>query len=252
LVVSAPAAAKLVWHELECGAYRADLPLWRALAHEQGGARGARVLEIGAGTGRVALALAREGHRVTALERDEELLAALRARANDVSIETVCADARGFTLAQRDFDLCVVAMQTAQLFAARAERIAFMQSARKHLREGGLLALAIVTALEPFDAERGDPPPQAETARRDGRLYVSHPVRVQLGAREIVIERRRRILAREDGEALVDEREEARLARVSETQLQHEGASAGLRAEATRAVPDTEEHLGSRVVMLRA
>ena len=40
-----------LWHDLECGAYDEDLPLWRALAGEAGGA----VLDIGAGTGRVTL-----------------------------------------------------------------------------------------------------------------------------------------------------------------------------------------------------
>jgi hypothetical protein len=32
-----------LWHDLECGAYSEDLPLWRALAREAGGA----VLDVG-------------------------------------------------------------------------------------------------------------------------------------------------------------------------------------------------------------
>ena len=64
----------VIWHDLECGYYELDLPLWRELAD---GARGP-VLDIGAGTGRVALDLARRGHEVVALDRDAELLAALR------------------------------------------------------------------------------------------------------------------------------------------------------------------------------
>ena len=54
----------IVWHDVECGGYAADLPLWRELAHAESGP----VLDVGAGTGRVALDLAREAHRVTALE----------------------------------------------------------------------------------------------------------------------------------------------------------------------------------------
>jgi hypothetical protein len=53
-------STEVVWHDLECGAYRADLPLWRELAAR---ARfGSPILDVGAGTGRVALDLARAGH----------------------------------------------------------------------------------------------------------------------------------------------------------------------------------------------
>ena len=74
----------VVWHDLECGSYRADLPLWRELAAEGAARLRERrepVLDVGAGTGRVALDLAARGPRVTALDRDAELLAALRERA---------------------------------------------------------------------------------------------------------------------------------------------------------------------------
>ncbi|MDQ6751787.1 MAG: hypothetical protein M3Z33_13685, partial [Actinomycetota bacterium] len=64
------------WHDLECGAYSADLPLWLELAAGAGGP----VLDVGAGTGRVALELARAGHVVTALDSDAGLLCALRGR----------------------------------------------------------------------------------------------------------------------------------------------------------------------------
>ena len=63
-------SSEVIWHDLECGWYRADLPLWRELAAQHPGP----VLEIGAGSGRVALELARAGHAVTALERERVLL----------------------------------------------------------------------------------------------------------------------------------------------------------------------------------
>ena len=56
------------------------------------------ILDIGAGTGRVALDLARAGHSVTALELDRALLGALSERAGDLDVEPVCADARTFEL----------------------------------------------------------------------------------------------------------------------------------------------------------
>ena len=40
----------VLWHDLECGGYDLDLPLWRELADREG----SPVLDVGAGTGRVA------------------------------------------------------------------------------------------------------------------------------------------------------------------------------------------------------
>ena len=49
----------VIWHDLECGGYAEDLALWRELAMRHGGP----VLDVGAGTGRTAIMLARAGHR---------------------------------------------------------------------------------------------------------------------------------------------------------------------------------------------
>src|SRR6185312_2049279 len=106
-----PAQRAVVWHDLECGGYRVDLPAWLELAER---ARGP-VLDVGAGTGRVSLALARAGHAVTAVDRDRALLDALDQRAAGLEIETFCADARTFDLPIREFALCVMPMQTIQL-----------------------------------------------------------------------------------------------------------------------------------------
>ena len=52
------------------------------------------MLDVGAGTGRVTLDLARRGHEVVALDAEAPLLAALRERAGGLLVETVHADAR--------------------------------------------------------------------------------------------------------------------------------------------------------------
>ena len=78
----------VVWHDVECGRYDADLPLWHELAREAPEG----VLDVGAGTGRVALRLAYAGHDVTALDLDPELLAVLEQRAPPRPASTV-ADA---------------------------------------------------------------------------------------------------------------------------------------------------------------
>ena len=92
----APSVAA-IWHDLECGGYAEDLPLWRELAGEAGGP----VLDVGAGTGRVTLDLAREGAEVTALDVEAELLEVLARRAAGLAVRTVAADARALAVADR-------------------------------------------------------------------------------------------------------------------------------------------------------
>ena len=48
--------------------------------------RGARILDAGAGIGRVGAALAARGHNVTAVEKDRDLVARSRARFPDVPV----------------------------------------------------------------------------------------------------------------------------------------------------------------------
>jgi SAM-dependent methyltransferase len=88
---------QVIWHDIECGRYRADLPLWRELAKAEEGP----VLDLGAGTGRVTLDLARKGHRVVALDREPQFLETLRSRAGKLDVETVAGDAGGFELPAR-------------------------------------------------------------------------------------------------------------------------------------------------------
>jgi 2-polyprenyl-3-methyl-5-hydroxy-6-metoxy-1,4-benzoquinol methylase len=258
--------ASVVWHDLECGLYRADLPLWRELAEQAREQRpAARILDVGAGTGRVTLDLARAGHAVTALDLDADLLGALSERATNegLQVQTVRADARSFALDRGDFALCVAPMQTVQLLGGPAQRAAFMQRARAHLLPGGVLAVAIVTELEPFDCTDGDLGPSPEVAAIEGVEYVSHATRVHLGRRTARIERERRIIHKDDESARValparvvhapePERDVIELDRVSARALQREGLDAGLSHVGVRAVPATEEHVGSEVVVLRA
>jgi len=255
----AAAASEVIWHELECGSYRADLPLWQELA----ALHGDPILEIGAGTGRVSLALARAGHDVVALDLDPVLLDALRARTAGAAVETVRADARAFALARRDFGLCIVPMQTIQLLGGRAGRLAFLRCARAHLRDGGAIACAIACALEPFDCAHGDPAPPPDSMRVDGARYVSRPTGVRLLGRRVLIERERVILPGVAGRAQgalgtrsadtrTAEHSVIELDRVGTAQLHREAVHAGLRPEPAREIPATDEHTGSAVVVLRA
>jgi SAM-dependent methyltransferase len=232
----------VVWHDVECGSYTADLPLWRDLADAEPGP----VLDVGAGTGRVALALARAGHSVTALDREPELLDELRARAAGLSIDTVVADAAGFTLPRR-FGLAIVPMQTIQLLP---ERGGFLGSARRVLRPGGLLAVAIAAALESFDERADDLLPQPDVGAVEGWRFESQPTAVRALPRATRIERVRRSFA--PGGGVTEDDDAIELAHLDVRQLEAEGRAAGFMPEPARRIAATAEHVGAEVVLLRA
>jgi len=231
----------VMWHDVECGRYDADLALWLALAEAAEGP----VLDVGAGTGRVALRLAAAGYEVTALDNDAELLAALaeRADAAGVEIETMVADAADFELPPR-FELIAVPMQTLQLLD---ERAGFFASASGALAPGGLVAVAIADALDAFDETA--PLPLPDTGEEDGRQFVSQPVAVRELPGTVRIERIRQIVAPDGTRTSTDDVIE--LHSVSAESLAEEAERHGLRAETPLEIPPTDEHVGSTVVMLR-
>ncbi|HKG37674.1 MAG TPA: class I SAM-dependent methyltransferase [Conexibacter sp.] len=242
----APEQLHVLWHELECGRYAQDLPLWRELAAETGGP----ILDLGAGSGRVALDLARAGHEVVALDVDPVLLAALdgHAAAASLSIETVPADARDFALGRR-FPLVLAPMQTVQLLGGADGRAGLLRSAAAHLVPGGLLVCALADAFEGFDAEHTEPP-LPDVLERDGWVFASHPVAVRPQADATTIERIRQTVA-PDG-ARTAEGDVIRLDQLDADTLEAEGIAAGFAAAGRRFIEMTDEHVGSEVVLLRA
>lgn len=238
-------ASEVIWHDIECGGYREDLPLWRALAREHPGP----ILEVGAGTGRVSLDLARAGHDVTALDRDADLLSELADRAAGTTLETVLADARSFIL-ERHFSLCLVPMQAIQLLGGTEERAAFLRCARSCLLAGSLLATALTAMVEEYEVTPGAPAPLPDIRELDGVLYASRPVAVREQHDVFVIERIREIVAA-DGAHEVEENRIA-LHRVGAAELEREGRAAGFRELDRAHISATADYVGSDVVMLRA
>jgi SAM-dependent methyltransferase len=233
----------VIWHDIECGGYDLDLPLWRELAD----AEGAPILDVGAGTGRVTLDLARRGHEVVALDLSAELLDALKERAAGLAVSTVAADAREFALGRR-FPLILVPMQTLQLLGGEEGRARFLQCARAHLAPGGLIAVALADALECFDEEHDLPPPP-DFREVAGVVYASRPVRVRdLGGRA-AIDRVREIVGVDGTLTTLDNVVE--LDRLEPEVLEDEAVALGFRAEPPRYIEQTLEYVGSTVVMLR-
>jgi SAM-dependent methyltransferase len=205
------------------------------------------VLDVGAGTGRVTLDLASRGTAVVALDSDATLLGALERRAAGLSVETVVADARSFSLARR-FPLVLVPMQTLQLLGGAVGRTAFLRCALDHLAPGGLLAAALADAMDCFDAGHElAPPPDA--CELDGVRYASRLLAVHEEEGRAVLRRRREIIGPgryESREVLV------RLDRVPAEVVAAEALRVGFVRHHRLAVQETERYLGSTVVVLRA
>ncbi len=229
-----------IWHDVECGAYAADLPLWEELAERGDGP----VLELGCGTGRVALHLARRGHRVIGLDDDAELLAALESRAADLPLSTVAADARAFEL-EDSVSLVLAPTHLLQLLPGSAERIECLECIAAAMRPGGLLAAAIIEGMPEPD---GALPPIPDVREVDGWVYSSLAVEAAVGPGEIVVHRLRHLVA-PDG-SLSEEPNEVRIATFSAETLESEAAACGLVPAGRRLIAPTAMHEGSLVVLL--
>jgi SAM-dependent methyltransferase len=130
------------WYDRVFAADQTDVAFYTALAQASGGP----VLEIGIGTGRVALPIARSGISVVGIDRSEEMLAALEAkiRREKLSrrVRAEQADMRDFDLGVR-FPLVIVPFRAFLHNLTSADQIACLEACRRHLAPGGELALNV-------------------------------------------------------------------------------------------------------------
>ena len=150
---------------------RADVQWYRDLARRVLGGAGS-VLELGCGSGRVSVPLARDGHRVVALDQSQPMLDALEARrarlpaAVRERIEAVRGDLRDFALRRR-FPLVIAAFNVLEHLYTRVELEACLRAVRRHLAPDGLFA---------FDVQLPDPAWLArDPDRRWARTRFTHP-----------------------------------------------------------------------------
>jgi SAM-dependent methyltransferase len=105
------------------------------LAHETGGP----VLEIGCGTGRVSIPIARQGLVVTGLDIVPGMLERARRKSASLPVRWVQGDGRDFELAEQ-FRLIFLTGNAFQLFLTRTDQQALLEQAHRHLHEDGLFA----------------------------------------------------------------------------------------------------------------
>lgn len=228
----------VIWHEVECGGYEADLALWEELAEGS-------VLDLGCGTGRVALHLARRGYTVTGLDLEPALVAACGESAPGLPAVAVVGDARDFELGT-EFDVVLAPMQLLQLFEDAEQRERCLGCVATHLKVGGLAAFAIVDGMpEPVDT----PPPLPDTREVDGWVYSSLPIEARIHTGTI---RARRLRQTVSPAGELDEVLDEVLMRVLDAStLEAEAETAGLKPAGRRTIPPSDDHVGSTAVLLR-
>jgi SAM-dependent methyltransferase len=246
--LSAALDERVIWHDVECGSYGADLVLWRQLAAAAGGP----VLDIGSGTGRVALDLAGQGHDVWAIDADSALIGALerRARERGLRVRATSADARTFDLGDGvRFALAIAPMQVVQLLGGTDGRAAALDRVRAHLDPGGVFAIAIA---DPFEGEPAElvGPPLPDVREQDGWVFQSQPIAVRGVPGGSEIDRVRQAVS-PSGD-LHESFNTVRLDDLTAEELEADGRAAGYRVLPRRSVPPTGDYVGSAVIVLEA
>lgn len=236
-----------VWQDVEFGSYTADLPLWRELAAEGGG----KVVELGAGSGRVGRALAAEGHEVVAVERDAELAEELGGRTGDLPLMALAGDAAdiGEMSEAAGAALVVGPLQVAQLLDAE-QRARMLEGISRCLAPGGRCALALVDESTLVDRADFETEPKPDMREIEGWVYSSEPLWVQLSD-EVLRMRRLRQRVSPDGDIVRKVHDDV-LMRLPPEELEREAEAAGLRPAGRRAVPENEFEAGSVVVVVEA
>jgi SAM-dependent methyltransferase len=126
------------FYDLAADGFGDDLDFYEALARRVD----APVLDLGTGTGRVALALAARGLEAVGIDRSKAMLAIAceKAERAGVRVKLLHDDMRRPRLSGR-FGLIVCALDTFLHLGDTAEQIAMLDAARKLLAPGGLIAL---------------------------------------------------------------------------------------------------------------
>ena len=120
---------------------------YRSLARAHAGA--GPILELGCGTGRLLVPLARDGHRVLGFDRSAAMLTRARERAEHLGraargrVRLVRADMRAFAFAAR-FPLVVCPFNAFQHLYTRFDVDACLARVREHLAAGGRFALDVL------------------------------------------------------------------------------------------------------------
>lgn len=164
-----PYAALAELYDFSYGDFDDDVDLYTNLGNAVDGP----VLELGVGTGRVAIPLAQRGFEMVGIDRSESMLS--RAAKNLAGAEIVGggslklapADMTAFDL-ERQFGMVLVAANTFQHLLTTEDQSACLACVVNHLRPGGIFAFSVRSPSSvSWDDSEGDSPLQLDWTRSD-------------------------------------------------------------------------------------
>ena len=143
-----------------------DIPFYIDYAKTRQGA----VLELGCGTGRVAMALAAEGFDVTGLDLSEDMLDVFRKKLADRpdiadKIATVHGNIINFNF-NRKFSMIIVPFRVFQLLTDDNDAARALNCIREHLADDGIFIINVFNPHVPMDEENWCRPETVQWERR--------------------------------------------------------------------------------------
>lgn len=144
------------YYDIDDGRLTDDIPLYVGFAHKTGGP----VLDLGVGSGRLAISVALSGYRVVGVDSSEQMLALARQRAQDAGLEDsitlIRADFR-FLQMDESFPLIYCGYNAFLHLVESHEQVTALENWRRLLRPGGLLVMDVenpqLEALAALSAE---------------------------------------------------------------------------------------------------
>jgi ubiquinone/menaquinone biosynthesis C-methylase UbiE len=156
---------------------RRDITFWQGLARRTGGP----ILELGCGTGRVAIPVARTGARVVGIDRSESMLTRARAKLRRAksagSLALVRGDVRQLPFPDRSFRLVAAPYGILQSLLDDRTLDAALASAARVLIKGGTFGIDLVSDLPSWREYDGRVKLRGRVGRSETRITLVESVR---------------------------------------------------------------------------